>query len=169
MGKKKLIIIVASILIVVGIGVGVGLGIELNSRIKYKAYFYNDSFDWRDMDVHEGCFELATSLDELKEICATYEIPAYSEEHFAYLNPICLKIREFDEAYFAEKAVIIISGADRIDRYRINKIYVKNQELVVDLHYEEYRGGHGLMLEYTTIIIEINKADITGVTDIKLK
>ncbi|MCH5163500.1 MAG: hypothetical protein J1F36_00615 [Clostridiales bacterium] len=163
--KKKWIIVVSSILAVVAIGLGVGLGVGLSGRIWYKAHIFGGRFGWQ--DTEEGIFELVTSLDELKEICDTYDNPAFSEEYFAYLTSMGAKLREYDGTYFSDKAVIIFSTTGNSKRFKIKKIYVKNKELILDINYKEYKHGHALWLEYTTIIIEINKADILGITDMK--
>ncbi|MCH5164048.1 MAG: hypothetical protein J1F36_03440 [Clostridiales bacterium] len=175
MSKKKWIIVAASILAVVAIGLGVGFGIKYikdNNGIWFNANSYRDhTFDRRSVDYEEkiGVLELVNSLEELQELCDRYGNTAFKEGTLGYTNIIGEKVREYDEVYFSDKSLIVFETkiGNAATALSVKKIYLDDVILMVNI-LAQYRSGAIDLIPWT-FLIEVNKADIVGVKEIKYK
>lgn len=55
-----------------------------------------------------GASAIARSLDELKELCAEWNNPAFTEGAEGYDGELSRKLRAYDDEFFSEKSLVII-------------------------------------------------------------
>ena len=149
MGKKKLIIIIASILVVVAIGFGVGVGLS-NKSPDGPIWFKENTIDFAAPHIGEEMFVLVNSIEDLNSIYGD----SYNET--------------YDKSFFKRKSLIVLTveTPDSGDVYSINDVFVENDVLTVDVKIEHHSGA--LTAEWNwRIIIEVKKSDIKGVTEIQ--
>lgn len=182
--KKKWIIVVAAILVVVAIGLGVGLGVGLSDKgdvnnedeggIWFKENTYKQDFEYKGIFIGGRCkiLVLVDSLDELKALCDEYNNPAYREDDEMNYNnskELCDKLREYDDTFFADKALIIytdVTGSGGT-KYSIKKIDTENEEIIVGVKVRIWQGPSADIITPWTFLIEVNKDDITETKEIK--
>ena len=59
-----------------------------------------------------GVSAIARSLDELKELCAEWNNPAFTEGAEGYDGELSRKLRAYDDGFFSEKSLVIVFHFD---------------------------------------------------------
>lgn len=172
---KKLMLVVTIIMVL-------GLFTGCSSRTKYKVGYegkgYNNgAFSFTDASEEKlgahNFVRLIASLEELKTFCDEVNNPAFRQESPKYTNDLSKKLREYDEEFFAEKSLIIyltIAPNPGIS-YKIRSLIIDGEELFLNIHRKQAKpkGVWIAVIIPWTFLIEVNKADITGITSIKTK
>lgn len=112
---------------------------------------------------------LVCTLEELKKLCDQWNNGAFNLESVGYSDMMNQKLREYDNEYFAAKALIIYSNMKwNWEREpRIETISKKNNVLVIEVSLK--RGTYTDKAEAGTFFIELNKADVENVTDFRIE
>ena len=125
---------------------------------------------------------IAYSLEELKALCEERNSPAFQQDSEYYALEPAHKIREYDDAFFDEKALVIVSSltAGVPVSIRVRSVKVEETRLIINAHYS-YEGDYGgcwpffytmnikTVAIYWLFLIEVNQADIADVTDIQIE
>lgn len=144
-----------------------------NDKVKFSVGFAdNTSFGYRENDSGEtvyGGIALVCTLEELKKLCDQWNNGAFNLESVGYSDMMNQKLREYDNEYFAAKALIIYSNMKwNWEREpRIETISKKNNVLVIEVSLK--RGTYTDKAEAGTFFIELNKADVENVTDFRIE
>lgn len=162
-------------LILVGVIIMVCIGLfgACSSGIWFKVgYAGEGGFGSKETDEGEtfGVLTLVGSLQEMKDLCDEWNNPAYQEESELYSSEISKKIREYDEAFFEEKALIIRSSFDASPgrSQRISSLNVEGTQLIVNVRYSSKKGTFNDIATTWLFLIEVKKADIVGVTAVQI-
>lgn len=140
-----------------------------NSRIRYKvAYDKKNNFGFNeDLELVLREPALIKSLDELKDLCDEYNNSAYDESSEHYSSELNEIIRGYDEKFFEKRGLIVYAlwGNDSV---KINSVNVDDTQLTVILG-TKMRLRTTLPIITWLLIIEVKKADIEGVTTVKIE
>ena len=156
--------------------VSMGLFSGCNSGTWFKVGYEGRGGGFSYVDENEelqsvsSLIRLVNSVEELKALCDEYNNPAFLESNPGYSNDISKKIREYDETFFKEKSLLIYCAtASNADiTYKIKGLAAENGELILDVRMKApKRDFIGLIPFRWTFLIEVKKADITGVTNVK--
>lgn len=141
-----------------------------NDKVKFSVGFAdNTSFGYRENDSGEtvyGGIALVCTLEELKKLCDQWNNGAFNRESVDYSDVMNQRLREYDNEYFATKALLIYSNTKwNWEREpRIKKIIKKDNALVIKINLK--KGTYTDKAEAGTFLIELNKSDIENITDI---
>jgi len=144
-----------------------------SSGIKYNIGFNKMSgFGIKEVEggFTETTLEIVSSLQELKDLCLEWDNPAFKENSEYYSSELSKKMRSYDEAYFEEKILIVYSFVRSHHREtRIDSLEVNGEQLVINARYITRRGSFPDEVFNWLILIEVNKADVLGVTSVQIK
>ena len=167
---------------IISLGIVLVVSIELFSacsEISYNVGFEGKGMFGRkylDEDKETSQWHLSTivySLGEMKALCEEWNNSAYQESDQNFSIEQNKKIREYNEAYFKNKAVIICSswfgGEDKIPK--ISGVKVEGTQLIINIHYKYIHLGEMVnsVAYFWLFLIEVKKADIAGVTNMLIK
>jgi len=129
--------------------------------IKYKANIYHESFS--------NGYPLPTiinSVDELKALCIEFNAYALDKDSSTYSSKLNEKIRAYNNTYFTRKSLILCQfSVNRGSKFRIDRLRIEDDILFVDILFN--RVSTLAMIDIWTVLIEIKKSDIVGVTAIR--
>ena len=82
-----------------------------------------------------GVSAIAGSLDELKELCAEWNNPAFTEGAEGYDGELSRKLRAYDDGFFSEKSLVIVFLFDvnGAREPKLEKLTVKEGALVAEI------------------------------------
>lgn len=164
---KKILILGIMFIMALGFFTGCSSGIKFNV-----AYDAKGSFGHREVDDEASAFYtlgFVSSLQELKDLCDEWNNPAFDESSESFSNELSTKIRNYDEAYFSEKILIIYSfDRGHGKETRITGINLDREQLTVNARYINKRGAFTAEAFIWLILIEVNKADIAGANTIQV-
>lgn len=172
MGKKTLVLGVI-LIISLGLLAGCSSGIKFNIGYEGKGYT-KGAFNFTDESGEElgnhNLVKLVKSVEELRTFCAESNNPAFLVDNQKYPNNLSKKIREYDEAFFAEKALIVVLLAAKNAgvSYTVKNLNFEKDTLFVSIKVKETKGNSAQVITPWTFLIEINQADTVGITDIKI-
>ena len=121
---------------------------------------------------NHALFTIVNSTEELETACNdryTTEIDANNQ-----IVPLDYYLREmtknYDEAFFSDKALVLYlcSEPNGGNSIIINSLTIKDKVLTVNTTRFVPRGNSPAVMVYWTFIIEVNKSEITEITDIKI-
>lgn len=116
-----------------------------------------------------GLTKIVNSDDELEALCEEWNNPAYDENHEEYYNKLSEKIRDYNEDFFQNKALIISFSiqynSERVPK--IEKLIIEEDTLIITVSLK--RGTYHDIAESWIFLIEVNKADIQAITNIKIE
>ncbi|MCL2062697.1 MAG: hypothetical protein FWH03_08780 [Firmicutes bacterium] len=169
---KKTAIFTAAILMCLGLLAGCGK--EKNFIIGYdnRGSFHFEQIDNSFYPGFKTVTEVAFTLDELKDLCDTWNNPAFLEESEYYASEQSAKIRSYDEAYFNENFLIIYSFTrGHSMETRIESIATDGSTLIVHARLVTKRGTFTTEAFTWLILIEVKNADIdsTDITTIEVR
>ena len=167
MFKKKMMLWV---LIIIGLGIFSGCSSGIRFNIGYEDKGSNNRFVYTDDVAVFNLVKIINSLEELKAFCDEVNNPAFNEESLNYSSDLSRKIREYDETFFAEKSLIIYltSHGDTSVSYSIKGLEIENEELLLDIRIKKHKGLFTHVFTPWVFIIEVNKEDIAGITNIRI-
>ncbi|MCL2630139.1 MAG: hypothetical protein FWD49_01280 [Firmicutes bacterium] len=114
--------------------------------------------------------EFVSSPQELKNLCAEKGVSAFDESSVYFTGGLSKKIRNYDEAYFKDKILIIYSFERGHRREtRIDSISFDREQITVNARHKERRGNLTDEAFIWLIMIEVNKADTAGASTIQIK
>lgn len=141
-----------------------------NNLIDFNVSFAgNTGFGYREGEEGEtvyGGISLVCTSEELKKLCNQWNNGAFNRESVDYSGVMNQRLREYDNEYFATKALLIYSNSKwNWEREpRIKKIIKKDNALVIKINLKN--GTYTDKAEAGTFLIELNKSDIENITDI---
>ena len=102
------------------------------------AFGYNEgAFGYKESDegITYGVSAIARSLDELKELCAEWNNPAFTEGAEGYDGELPGKLRAYDEEFFSEKSLVIVFlfGVNGAREPKLEKLTVKEGALEAEI------------------------------------
>jgi len=171
---KKIIILGVAIIMCLGILTGCNSGIKFSIGYESKGYA-NGAFSFTDANGEElgahNAVRLVTSVAELKAFCSESNNPAFSEDSPKFSNNLSKKIRELDEAFFAEKALIVVllTAANAGIVYTVKSVDVDEDTLFVSIKRKESKGNSAQVITPWTFLIEVNQVDIVDIANVKIK
>lgn len=73
-------------------------------------YGSKGAFGYKESDegITYGASAIAKSLDELTELCAEWNNPAFTEGAEGYDGELSRKLRAYDDGFFSEKSLVIV-------------------------------------------------------------
>ena len=82
-----------------------------------------------------GVSAIARSLDELKELCAEWNNPAFTEGAEGYDGELSRKLRAYDDGFFSEKSLVIVFLFDvnGAREPKLEKLTVKEGALIAEI------------------------------------
>lgn len=82
-----------------------------------------------------GVSAIAGSLDELKELCAEWNNPAFTEGAEGYDGELSRKLRAYDDGFFSEKSLVIVFLFDvnGAREPKLEKLTVKEGALIAEI------------------------------------
>lgn len=82
-----------------------------------------------------GVSAIARSLDELKELCAEWNNPAFTEGAEGYDGELSIKLRAYDDGFFSEKSLVIVFLFDvnGAREPKLEKLTVKEGALIAEI------------------------------------
>ena len=168
---KKILMLGVMAVMALGFFAGCGSGIKFSVAFEGKGYA-NGAFSFTDTSGEElgvhNLVKLINSFEELKSFCDEVNNPAFLQESPKYSNDLSKKIREYDEAFFAEKSLIVylLTAPNAGTSYKIKNLKVDGEELLLDIRIKESKHDSAAVITPWTFLIEVNKADIAGITSI---
>lgn len=113
---------------------------------------------------------IMNSLDEMKDLCEEWNNPAYQEDSEYFSSEISKKIREYTEAYFEEKTLIVCSALEvsPAKSPRIKSIRTEEAKLIINVRYDLKKGTFNDIATTWLFLIEVKKADIAGVETVQI-
>lgn len=94
-------------------------------------------FGYKESDegITYGVSAIARSLDELKELCAEWNNPAFTEGAEGYDGELPGKLRAYDEEFFSEKSLVIVFlfGVNGAREPKLEKLTVKDGALEAEI------------------------------------
>ena len=165
---KRILMLGVALIMCLGILTG------CNSGLKFKVgYGQKAEFGLKNPDDYHSLITIVHSQDELKALCDEWNNPAFNEENPMYLHEFYKKIRAYDGTYFEEKVltVYLADGGNRRNSFSVKKLTIEEKTLIVNIARKEPKGYHDARYVFTpwTFLIEVNKADVTGVTTVQVK
>lgn len=165
--SKKILILGVAIIMCLGLFAGCSSGIKFSVTYDKVGGFGSKKVDG---GMTMSVLEIVNSLQELKDLCDEWENPAFQESNEYYNNELSQKIRSYNEAYFSEKILIVYSfDRGHSKETRIDSITVDGLQLVVNTRLVTKKGTFSDEAFNWLILIEVNKAEITGVATIQVK
>lgn len=112
---------------------------------------------------------MATSLESLIQISDENGYPFFKENDTNYSFELCQKIREYDNLYFQEKALILVFYFESSDDYplKVDSVYIENDALKVTLAKPVTEFVNDTETLYV-FIIELNKKDVEGANKVEV-
>lgn len=168
--KTAIKIIAIGVLIIMSIGLIAGC----NSGLWFNVGYNDDSIFGQKENGGGTAFSsaLVVSFDEMRGLCEEWNNAAYQESNEQYLSELNKKIREYDDDFFVDKAIIIIqfSGGNAGNGYthNIKSVKIENDVLIVNRQSARKRGTWNDYAVFRVYIIEVNKTDIQGVTKLQV-
>ena len=103
---------------------------------------------------------------KLQSFCVKWNNGAFNEKASDYSSLLNQKLREYNEEFFQNKALIIFSNCkwNWAREPQVKKVSVKNTVLVLEINLK--RGAYSDIAESCTFFIEIDKADCKDITNI---
>ncbi len=144
-----------------------------NSGIEYNIGFsYNVGFGSKENEnggITLGLTEIVKSVDELGALCEEWNNPAFEEDNDGYGSELSEKIRGYNEEFFENKALIINSSVlyNSAREPRVEKLTIEGGELIIEISLK--RGAYDDIAASWLFIIEVNKTDIQGITNISIE
>ena len=116
-----------------------------------------------------GLIEIVNSLDELETLCEEWNNPAFDEDNDDYSSELSEKIREYNEEFFENKALIINSSCQYNSKREpgVDKLIIEEDKLIIEVSLK--RGTYTDIAESWLFLIEVNKADIIDITNITIE
>lgn len=147
-------------------------GCILSNNLEYNVLYSQKNVFGHKIDSSGKYYNFPDSLicsyEQLLNCCEEYNNNAFIVEDSDYNSELSSLIRMFDENYFKEKSLIIISfeTGDGIDT-KIRKINLKNSSLNVNLKQKSKNGVYLTEAYMWLMIIEIEKVDL-HITNLKV-
>jgi len=144
-----------------------------NSGLWFKVGYNDEGLFGGKEGVAFGLQALVNSIDEMKDLCEEWNNPTYQEDSPNFSSELNKKIREYDEAFFADKSVVVIQfmGGNIGNGYshKIKNIMIENEVLVVEHHAIRKKGTWQDYAVSRVFLIEVNKLDIATITEIQVQ
>ncbi|WP_264230045.1 hypothetical protein [Acholeplasma laidlawii] len=165
MVKKNMIL---GMLIIMSLGFLIGCG-EQN----FFVISYNEIGSFGSKTIDEGItmhtLEMASSLQELKDLCDIWNNQAFQENSEYYTSELSQKLRSYNESFFSDHNLIVYSFERGHSKETIiNNISVEDSELIIEASFITKKGTFTDEAFNWLILIEVNKTDATGVATIKV-
>lgn len=164
---KKILILGVALIMSLGIFSGCNLGIKFDI-----GYDKMGGFGSKEIDGVSTTYtlELVNSLQELEDLCDAWGNPAFQENSEHYSVELSQKIRSYNETYFNEKILVVYSfERGHSKETRIDGITVDGLQLVVNARLIAKKGTFTDEAFNWLILIEVNKAEVAGVTTVQVK
>ena len=100
-------------------------------------YGNEGAFGYKESDegITYGVSAIARSLDELKELCAEWNNPAFTEGAEGYDGELPGKLRAYDDGFFSEKSLVIVFlfGVNGAREPKLKSLSVKDGALEAEI------------------------------------
>lgn len=142
------------------------------TAIKYNVSFSGNTLFGYQEDGTGGmnhCVQtIIRSREELTELCEQWNNPAFKEEDTS--NELCWKIRNYDEMFFKENALVVYSSWqwNKALDPKVKKITVKDSQLTIFVRLKKLKASYDVA-ESITFLIEIKKDNVNNVSEIVTK
>lgn len=114
-------------------------------------------------------FGIVSSVQELEDLSNEYNNSAFDESNESFSNELNVKIRSYNESFFNEKSLIIYSFyTNESKETKITNIKVDGNELTMNVQTTRKKGMFYDIAFNWIILIEINKVDVSNITDLKI-
>ena len=145
--------------------------IEFNVAYRSRQLFSFAKDDEGQWDKMYTGTKLLFNFTELKDMCEEYDNPAFDSQAEGYDSALSLKLREYDDVYFEEKALVIYSGYSWNDsrKPKVKWITVNDTILTIVIGLKNDWRVHTTEAVSILFLIEVNKSDVQGVTDIRVE
>ena len=163
-GIYLLVVTIICTVLLTGCG---NLGIEYNVGFSGLAGF--GSKENENGGIAFGLTEIVNSVDELEALCNEWNNPAFNENHEKYSSELSEKIREYNEEFFANKALIINSSLkyNSATEPRVEKLIVEEVDLIIEISLKQ--GTYTSIAESWLFLIEVNKTDVQDIINITIE
>ncbi|MBQ4072874.1 MAG: hypothetical protein IJD50_04075 [Clostridia bacterium] len=142
----------------------------VNNSIAFDVAFSNKTIlGYKEKESDITYYSGATIFDtdkKLQSFCVKWNNGAFNEKASDYSSLLNQKLREYNEEFFQNKALIIFSNCkwNWAREPQVKKVSVKNTVLVLEINLK--RGAYSDIAESCTFFIEIDKADCKDITNI---
>ena len=134
-------------------------------------YNQNEAFGYKKLEKGTQLYSngLIKSLEELKKECTEWNNDAYNESSDGYSSDLNQKLRDYDENYFKENALIIVTyETANYLKTKLKHIIVDGSTLIVNIKQTTKIGNYSTEAYFWSMLIEIKKNDIINVDELKV-
>lgn len=168
---KKILVLGITFMMCLGLFAGCG-----NSGLWFKSSYNDDGFFGKKMNDNgyiNFTSALVNSVSEMRGLCQEWDNAAYQESNALYSNELNKKIREYGDDFFLDKAIIIMqfSGGNAGNgcTHSIKSLRIENDILIVNRQSTRKKGTWNDYAVFRVFIVEVNKADIHDVTELRIE
>lgn len=171
---RKILLLGVALIMSLGIFTACSSGLRFKVGYEGKGYV-NGAFAFTDASGEEigthNSLRLITSVEELKAFCDELNNPAFSVDSPKYSSNLSKQIREYDEAFFTEKTLVIclLTASNAGISYTVKALAVEGTTLLVDVKQQESKRESATVITPWTFLIEVKNTDIIGVISVRLK
>lgn len=147
-------------------------GCNKQNKIDYNlSYNQNEAFGYKKLEKGTQLYSngLIKSLEELKKEYTEWNNDAYNESSDGYSSDLNQKLRDYDENYFKENALIIVTyETANYLKTKLKHIIVDGSTLIVNIKQTTKIGNYSTEAYFWSMLIEIKKNDIINVDELKV-
>lgn len=144
--------------------------IEFNVGYRSREVFVFTKDEEGHWDKIYGGLDLVFSLNELKKLCEERGSTAFEPGAEGFDFDRFKKLREYDDAYFEQKALVICGTFAANESVAPNVKWVTVNDSVLTIFIRHTKHPSAYTTEATSLLfyIEVNKTDVQGVNKIKI-